>query len=662
MRSVLTGLALATTVATISCTPPQWQPSPCPQCPEGPPPVVAGPGAATPTPSGPPTLEEATAFMKDVDKNLRKLWVERERAAWIQMNFITKDTDEIAAEAEQETMEYLAATIKKATRFDPLRDQMPADLRRQFHLLKLAGVSPAPSDSAKTKELATILSQMGSTYGKGKYCPNKDGNLRKLLSKERGKDKKPKFAKALTCTGYGRPGSGVSLGALTGFMANNRDEKALLEAWAGWRMISPPMREDFKRYVALSNEGAKEIGFTDVGQLWRSGYDMSADEFRKDSERLYNQVKPFYNELHCYMRDRLQKQYGDKVVRNGQPIPAHLFGNMWSQTWGNLFKLAEPYPGQGSVDVTKALERQKYDEVKMVKTAERFFTSIGLDPLPKTFWERSLFKKPADRDVVCHASAWDVHYNDDLRIKMCIQITEEELGVVHHELGHNYYFHYYYQMPMLFQSGANDGFHEAIGDAIALSITPDYLKAIGLIDRVQENEKAEINYLMKMALDKVAFLPFGKLIDEYRWDVFAGKIKPGELNAGWWKLRTKYQGIVPPVARSESDFDPGAKYHVPGNVPYTRYFLAFVYQFQFQRALCRAAGHTGPLHKCSIYNNKQAGKKLRALLAMGASKPWQDALQAMSGERKGDAGALLEYFQPLRGWLKEQIKDSKCGW
>jgi peptidyl-dipeptidase A len=287
---------------------------------------------------------------------------------------------------------------------------------------------------------------------------------------------------------------------------------------------------------------------------------------------------------------------------------------------------------------------------------------LGLDALPPTFWERSLFKKPQDRDVVCHASAWDVTYSDDLRIKMCVQITGEELQVVHHELGHNYYYHYYHQLPILFQNGANDGFHEAIGDAIALSITPGYLKEIGLVNRVQENEKAEINFLLKMALDKVAFLPFGKLIDQYRWDVFAGKIKPADYNKGWWNLRTKYQGIAPPIKRTEADFDPGAKYHVPANVPYTRYFLAFIYQFQFQRALCKLSGHTGPLHKCSIFKNKAAGAKLRALLQMGASKPWQDALFAMTGERQGDARALLEYFQPVRGWLTEQTKGEKCGW
>ncbi len=630
----------------------QWQPSACPDCP----PSGAAAGTTAATPAGPPTLDEAKAFMKDVDDNLRRLWVKRERANWVQSTYITDDTQEIAAEAEQETMEWLSATIKRATRFDPLRAQMPPELARQFQLLKLAGVLPAPSDSKKTAELATITSSMQARYGKGKYCPEQGGALRAELAKK--KDN----AEALACTAYGQPGSGVDLGTLSELLADSRNEPALREAWIGWRKISPPMRDEFARYVALGNEGAGEIGFKDVGDLWRSGYDMPPEDFRADVERLWTTLKPFYEELHCYTRKKLQDRYGQEVVPAGKPIPAHLLGNMWSQNWGNIWELVEPYPGQGSIDVTKALERQKYDERKMVKTAEGFFTSIGLDPLPKTFWERSMFQKPADRDVVCHASAWDVHFNDDLRIKMCIQITGEELQVVHHELGHNYYFHYYYTLPMLFQQGANDGFHEAIGDAIALSITPDYLQQIGLANRVQKNDKADINYLLKMALDKVAFLPFGKLIDQWRWDVFAGKIKPADYNAGWWEMRTRYQGIAPPAPRSEQDFDPGAKYHVPANVPYTRYFLAFIYQFQFQRALCRAAGHEGPLHTCSIYNNKAAGKKLEALLRMGASRPWQDALAALSGERQADAGALLEYFAPLRGWLKEQIQGEKCGW
>ncbi|HHH26729.1 MAG TPA: peptidase M2 family protein, partial [Polyangiaceae bacterium] len=636
-------LGIATLFTASACgSSSSYTPQPCPACPQAPAAATTGDDAVAP-----PTLEEAAAFMAEVNETLKKLWVTQERAHWINSNFITSDTQEIVAEADQASMQYLAATIKKAARFDPLRDQMPPELARQFHLLELAGTLPAPSDVAKTAELAKITSSMQAAYGKGKYCPKEGGALRRQLAKD------AKNRKALAC----KPGGdgGVPLGTLTKLLADSRDEPALREAWIGWRTISPPMRDDYVRYVELGNEGAKEIGFSDVGVLWRSGYDMPAEDFRAETERLLGQVKPFYDELHCYVRAKLQEEYGNELVQDGKPIPAHLLGNMWSQTWSNVYPLVEPFPGRGT-DVTKQLKRRDYDEVKMVKTAERFFTSIGLDPLPQTFWKRSLFRKPADREVVCHASAWDVHYDDDLRIKMCIQITEEDLGVVHHELGHNYYYHYYHQLPILFQQGANDGFHEAIGDAIALSITPGYLKEIGLVDRVQKSKEADLNYLMKMALDKVAFLPFGKLIDQWRWDVFSGKIPPSALNAGWWDLRTKYQGIAPPVPRTESDFDPGAKYHVPANVPYIRYFLAFIYQFQFQRALCKAAGHTGPLHECSIYGNEAAGKKLKALLSMGASRPWQEALQAMSGETKADAGAMLEYFAPLRGWLREQVK------
>ncbi len=633
-----------------------YQPAPCPQCADTKwqAPTVSNEVVAPKVAPGPVTAAGAAAFMKQVDEDLRRLYVKRERAAWIQANFITDDTSANAADADQETMEYLAKTIKAATRFDGL--ELPAPLARQFQLLKLAGTLPAPSDSAKTAELAKITASMQSRYGKGKYCPKPTGALHKELQKN--KDNRPALAACANST----PGAGISLGMLSKVLATSRNEKALREAWWGWRTISPPMRQEFSRYVELGNEGAKEIGFNDIGHLWRSGYDMPADAFRADIERLWTQVEPFYKELHCYVGKSLRKKYGAEVVPAGKPIPAHLLGNMWSQQWGNIYDLVEPFPKEGSPDVTKALVRAKYDEVKMVKQAESFFVSLGLDPLPQTFWKRSLFKKPEDRDVVCHASAWDVTYSDDLRIKMCIKITGEELQVVHHELGHNYYYHYYHQLPMLFQNGANDGFHEAIGDAIALSITPGYLEKIGLVANVKKSDKADINFLMRMALDKIAFLPFGKIIDQYRWDVFAGKISPDQYNQGWWNLRTKYQGIAPAVKRSEADFDPGAKYHVPGNVPYTRYFLAFVYQFQFQRALCKAAGHAGPLHTCSVFQNKAAGAKLRALLELGASKPWQDALFAMTGERQGDARALLEYFQPLRKWLTAQTKGEKCGW
>jgi peptidyl-dipeptidase A len=401
-----------------------------------------------------------------------------------------------------------------------------------------------------------------------------------------------------------------------------------------------------------------------MGDMWRAGYDMPPEQFEKDTDRLWSQVKPLYDDLHCYVRAQLQRTYGKDKVPDSKPIPAHLLGNMWAQEWSNVYPLVEPYKGVANLDVDGALAAQKWDATRTVKTGEAFFTSMGLDPLPKTFWERSMLSKPRDRDVVCHASAWDVTYSDDLRIKMCIRNppTEEDLTTVHHELGHDYYFHAYYKLPVLYQGGANDGFHEAIGDALVLSMTPAYLKTLGLVPAVASDEKSVINVQMKNALAKVAFLPFGKLIDQWRWDVFSGKTPPADYNKAWWALRTKYQGVAPPVARTEQDFDPGAKYHVPGNVPYTRYFLARILQFQFYRSMCQAAGHKGPLHECSFYGSKEAGQRLQRMLAMGASKPWPDALEAMTGQRQMDGNALLEYFKPLQGWLKQQNQGKQCGW
>ncbi|MEO8705770.1 MAG: M2 family metallopeptidase, partial [Kofleriaceae bacterium] len=403
------------------------------------------------------------------------------------------------------------------------------------------------------------------------------------------------------------------------------------------------------------------VGFKDVASMWKSGYDMPEDAFEAETDRLWGQMKPLYDQLHCYTRRKLNKVYGDKIQPKDGAIQAHLTGNMWAQSWDWLYKELEPFPGQAPIDVTPVLARS-YDEKKMVKTAETFYTSLGMPELPATFWERSMFVKPEGKDVVCHASAWDVTFSADLRIKMCIQKTQEELKVIHHELGHNYYQMSYVKLPVLFQNGANDGFHEAIGDTIALSMTPGYLKERGLLQTVVKNDKQTLNQQMKVALEKIAFLPFGLVIDKWRWDVFAGKVTADKYNDHWWALRKQYQGIAPPVPRTAEDFDPGAKYHVPANVAYTRYFLAAVLQFQFHRALCKKAGHTGPLHECSIYKSKEAGAAFWKLLETGASKPWQDTLFDLTGQREMDATAVLEYFGPLKTWLEAQNKGQSCGW
>jgi peptidyl-dipeptidase A len=416
------------------------------------------------------------------------------------------------------------------------------------------------------------------------------------------------------------------------------------------------------RFVDLANEGARELGFADLGAMWRSGYDMPPDDFSKEATRLWGQVKPLYDSLHCYVRGRLQKTYGADRVPSGKPIPAQLLGNMWAQQWGEIYPLVEPYPGVLDLDVTAALKKQKYDAVRIARSAESFYVSLGFDKLPESFWERSLLTKPRDRDVQCHASAWQMDTQGDVRIKQCIEPTQDHLMTVYHELGHVFYYMSYAKQPYIFQSGAHDGFHEAIGDTVNLSMTPAYLHQIGLTGAVKTSREATINQQMKLALDKVAFLPFGKMIDEWRWKVFAGETKPDNYNAAWWQLREQYQGVGAPVARSEEDFDPGAKYHIPANTPYTRYFLSYILQFQFHKALCDAAGNKGPLYECSVYGNAEAGKRFREMLELGQSQPWQDTLEKLTGTRQMDASAILDYFAPLQAWLAEQNKGQTCGW
>ena len=576
-----------------------------------------------------PTAQEAQKFMDRVETKLLELNTMSGRADWVRSTFITGDTESLAADANERAISATVALAKQATRFDKLA--LPAELARKMKLLKLSLTLATPADPKESRELTEITARMEGVYGKGKYCPG--GDQSKCLDLE----------------------------DITRIMATSRDAAQLLDVWRGWHTISPPMKGDFARYVELANKGARELGFADDGAMWRSKYDMPPDDFGKEVDRLWEQVRPLYVSLHAYVRNKLREKYGDAVVPASGPIPAHLLGNMWAQTWDNVYPLVAPKDADPGFDLTQILKSRKTDWRQMVNYGEGFFTSLGFAPLPQTFWERSLFLKPRDREVVCHASAWDIDFVDDLRLKMCIDITGEDFATVHHELGHNFYQRAYDRQPYLFRDSANDGFHEAIGDTIALSITPGYLVKLGFLDKPTDPSK-DIGLLLQRALDKVAFLPFGLLIDQWRWKVFSGEISPERYNAIWWELRRKYQGVDAPVARSERDFDPGAKYHVPANVPYTRYFLADILQFQFHRALAQAAGCTGPLHRCSIFGNKEAGQRLAKMLEMGLSRPWPDALEALTGQRQMDATAIRDYFAPLQKWLDEQNKGKPVGW
>jgi len=590
--------------------------------------VLAAPVAAK---SPEPKKPDAATFVAQAEKELADYSLQAARAAWINATYITDDTDAIAAEYGARGTELGVRLAKQAATYDKEKD-LPFDVRRKLDTLKQGLVLPAPDQPGAADELNQIATRLQSNYGKGK------GTLK------------------------GEPVGGSDIEAA---MGTTRDPALLEEMWVSWHdNVGAPAKDDYVRLVEIANQGARDLGYKDLGAMWRSGYDMKPEEFARLMDKLWLQVKPLYDEVHCYTRTKLNERYGSKVQPATGPIRADLLGNMWAQEWGNIYDVVAP-KGTGAIgyDIGDLLTAKNYDPAKMVKAGEAFYTSLGLDPLPESFWARSQITKPADREVVCHASAWNIDNKDDLRIKMCTKVNGDDFITIHHELGHNYYQRAYNKQPLLYMNGANDGFHEAIGDFVALSITPEYLVQIGLLDadKVPSADK-DTGLLLRQAMDKVAFLPFGLLMDKWRWGVFDGSIKPAGYQRAWDALRLQYQGIVPPADRPADGFDAGAKYHIPGNTPYARYFLARILQFQFYKAACDMAGWEGPLHRCSFYGNKEVGQKLNAMLEMGSSKPWPDALEAFTGSREIDGTAMISYFQPLMGWLKEQNKGKQCGW
>ena len=580
----------------------------------------------------PMTPQGAADWVAMVEKDMFDFSVEYGRVLWLNNTYIVHDSDQLAAKYGAEATEKSVRYANEAAKYARV-EGLDAEVARKLDILRNGIVMPAPVRDGAATELNEIATKLGSAYGKGKGTLN------------------------------GEEINGSDIEAEMGNL--DRTPAELAEMWASWHdNVGAPMRGDYQRMIAIANEGSKELGFADLGAMWRSNYDMDPDQFAAETERMWQEVKPLYMALHTYVRGKLNAKYGAEVQPATGPIRADLLGNMWAQEWGNIYPLVAP-EGAGDIgyDLTDLITAKGLDEIEMVRTGEQFFSSLGFEPLPETFWERSQFVKPQDREVVCHASAWDVDNVDDLRIKMCIKKNADDFITIHHELGHNYYQRAYNQQDYLHLNGANDGFHEAIGDMIALSITPEYLVQIDMLDEADvPSADKDIGLLLRQAMDKVAFLPFGLMVDRYRWGLFDGSIPADQLNKGWNDLRLEYQGIVPPVERDESGFDAGAKYHIPGNVPYTRYFLARILQFQFFKAACDQAGWEGPLHRCSFYDNEEVGKNLNAMLEMGASKPWPDALEAFTGKRQMSGAAMAEYFAPLKAWLDEQNAGMAEGW
>ncbi|MEH6810419.1 MAG: M2 family metallopeptidase [Hyphomonas oceanitis] len=615
MRLSLATSAIALTVALASCTAPK-------ETLQETTPVTA----ETTTES--PTVTEARAFMARAESELSDMSDEASLVFWAQATNITDETNAAAAEIGARATKLSVSLANESKKFNI--DDLPQDLARKMTRLRGGITIPAPSTEGAAEELSKITTDLDAKYGTGTF-------------NYKGKD--------------------MTLDELSTIIETSRDPEELKAVWEGWRTVSPAMKDEYARMVEIANEGAQELGYPSLDQMWLSNYDMAPEEMEAEVDRLWTQVEPLYKELHCYARTRLNAQYGDDVQPKTGPIRADLLGNMWAQDWSGIYDVVKTDTPGPSYNVTQRLLEKGYDPIKMVKTGEAFFTSLGFEPLPETFWERSMITRPEGKEVICHASAWDLDNKEDVRIKMCTEVNEEDFDTVHHELGHNFYQRAYKDQNLLYKDGANDGFHEAIGDFIGLSITPEYLKQIGLIDESEmPPADADTALLLNIALKKIAFLPFALTVDSWRWDVLSGKTAPADYNDAWWSRRLEMQGIVPPGPRPADAFDPGAKYHIPGNTPYLRYFLSYILQFQFHKAACEQAGWEGPLHRCSIYDNKEVGERFNAMLEMGASKPWPDALEAFTGTRDIDGSAIVEYFDPLMVYLKEQNEGQSCGW
>ena len=579
-----------------------------------------------------PSNQDLEEFLANVESENKKDGPVIYSASWISSNFITYDSQKVIADyGTKSTLKSLERS-REAASFDGL--DTSKENQRMLNILKSSFVMPPPLDEELASELSEITTSLEAMYGSGEYCFDDE-----------------------EC---------YDLEAFESIIDNSRDPKELLRAWEGWHEIGKPMKPMYMRMVDIGNQGSVDLGYEGLSDLWFSKYDMPAEDFLDDTDRVWSEVKPLYDALHCHVRAKLNEHYGDEVISKTGPLPVHMLGNMWGQSWSNIYDLVyEEKPDSKYIDVTKIINEKSLSEIQMVEYAEDFFISMGFKPLPKTFWERSLFVKPRDRSVVCHASAWNLDpANNDLRIKMCIEKNEEDFITIHHELGHIFYYQAYNHIPTVFQAGANDGFHEAFGDLLTLSITPDYLVDIGFIskDDAEEAKQDPIGLLMKQALDGVVIVPWALMLDKWRSGVFDGEIDESNLNSSWWSLREEYQGINTSYERSENYFDPGAKYHIPGNTPYTRYYLASIMQYQFHEALCNLIDYDGYLHECSIYGNKEAGDRIITTMAMGQSLPWQDAFENLTGSRQLSGKSIMNYYAPLKEWLDEENKNRTCGW
>ncbi|XP_059535969.1 angiotensin-converting enzyme 2 isoform X1 [Myotis daubentonii] len=584
------------------------------------------------------TEEKAKIFLDNFNSKAEDLSHESALASWDYNTNITDENVQKMNEADSKWSAFYEQQSKLAQTY-PLQEIQNPTIKRQLQVLQQNGSSVLSPD--KSKQLSTILTKMSTIYSTGKVCnPN-------------------------------NPEECFTLAGLEDIMEKSKDYNQRLWVWEGWRSeVGKQLRPLYEEYVDLKNEMARGNNYEDYGDYWRGdyetegkdGYNYSRHQLIEDVERIFLEIKPLYEHLHAYVRAKLMNAYPSRISPTGY-LPAHLLGDMWGRFWTNLYNLTVPFEQKPNIDVTGAMVEQSWDAEKIFKEAEKFYISVGLPSMTPGFWNNSMLTEPGDgRKVVCHPTAWDLG-KGDFRIKMCTKVTMDDFLTAHHEMGHIQYDMAYATQPYLLRNGANEGFHEAVGEVMSLSVaTPKHLKVMGLLppDFSEDNE-TEINFLLKQALNIVGTLPFTYMLEKWRWMVFKGEIPKEQWMKKWWEMKREIVGVMEPLPHDETYCDPASLFHVANDYSFIRYFTRTIFEFQFQEALCQIAKHQGPLHKCDISNSKEAGNKLLEMLKLGKSEPWTLALEKIVGTKKMDAKPLLNYFEPLFTWLKEQNGNS-VGW
>nr|UJP38391.1 angiotensin-converting enzyme 2 [Taphozous melanopogon] len=587
------------------------------------------------------TEEQAKTFLEKFNSEVEVLSFESSLASWNYNTNITDENVQKMSEAGDKLSAFYEEQYKLAKTY-PLQEIQNLTIKRQLQVLQQNDPSVLSAD--KSKRLNTILNEMSTIYSTGKVCnPN---NPQECLL--------------------------LAPGLENIMQKNSSDYNQKLWAWEGWRSeVGKQLRPLYEEYVALKNEMARGNNYEDYGDYWRGdyetlgtdGYNYSRNQLIEDVERIFAEIKPLYEHLHAYVRAKLMAVYPSRISPTGC-LPAHLLGDMWGRFWTNLYPLTVPFGQKPNIDVTNAMVNQGWDAERIFKEAEKFFVSIALPNMTEGFWKNSMLTEPSDgRKVVCHPTAWDLGQGD-FRIKMCTKVTMEDFLTAHHEMGHIQYDMAYSTQPYLLRNGANEGFHEAVGEIMSLSVaTPKHLKAMGLLPPdFYEDKETEINFLLKQALNIVGTLPFTYMLEKWRWLVFKGEIPKEQWMKKWWEMKRKLVGVVEPLPHDETYCDPASLFHVANDYSFIRYFTRTILEFQFQEALCQTAQHKGPLHECDISNSTEAGSKLLQMLKLGKSEPWTSALEEIVGIKNMDVRPLLNYFEPLFTWLKDQNKNSFVGW